>query len=70
MLKFASVMFTIWRIDTEKTMKDLSQFYVQKVPYQMAGPVKNASRLWDRSLLAETRIDNQRETPGFIPCVH
>jgi hypothetical protein len=44
-----------WR----KTMKDLSPFYIQKVLSQIARPVKNASRLHDRTLLVGTKIDEQ-----------
>lgn len=50
---------TIHRNDTERTMKDLSQFYIQKALDQMAGPVKNTSRLRDGPILVETKTDDQ-----------
>jgi predicted butyrate kinase (DUF1464 family) len=40
-------------------MKDLSQFYIQKALDQMAGPVKNTSRLRDGPILVETKTDDQ-----------
>jgi hypothetical protein len=50
---------TIRCIDTVKTMKDLSLFYIQKALDQIAAPVKNVFRLQDGSLLVETRSDDQ-----------
>jgi hypothetical protein len=40
-------------------MKDLSSFYIQKAFDQIGGPVRNASRLRDGSLLVETRTNEQ-----------
>jgi hypothetical protein len=42
-------------------MKDLSPFYIQKVLNQIAGHVKNVSRLQDGSLLVKIKTDDQRK---------
>jgi hypothetical protein len=39
-------------------MNVFSSFYIQKALDQIAGPVKNASRLQDGSFLVETRTDD------------
>jgi hypothetical protein len=40
-------------------MMDLSPFYIQKAFHQITGPLKNGSRLWEGSVLVETRTDDQ-----------
>jgi hypothetical protein len=50
---------TIRRNDTEKCMGDLRLFFIQKALDKIDGPVKNTSRLRYRSLLVETRTDDQ-----------
>jgi hypothetical protein len=45
-------------VPTRKTLKYLSPFYIQKPLDQIAGPVRNTSRLRDGSLV-EARTDAQ-----------
>jgi hypothetical protein len=49
----------IRRSDTDKTVKNLSPFYIQKALDQIGGAVRNASRLRDGSLLVETQTEEQ-----------
>jgi hypothetical protein len=43
----------------EKIMKDLRPLYTQKALDQIAGPLKNASRQQNGSLLIGTKLDDQ-----------
>jgi hypothetical protein len=47
--------------DTEKNMRNINPFYIQKALDGIAGKVKNASRLKNGTLLVEVQNDKQAE---------
>jgi hypothetical protein len=47
--------------NTENNMRTISLFYIQKALDDIAGKVKNASRLKDGTLLVEVQNDKQAE---------
>jgi hypothetical protein len=51
--------------NTEKTMEDLSPFYIQKALDQIVGLVKNANRLWDGSLV-KTKTGNSLSRHSWV----